>query len=42
MDVWWRLSRLMGVPASALDTRAADLLRSVLGSVIRMERAVGS
>src|SRR4030095_11576513 len=42
MDVWWRLTRLMGVPASALDTRAADLLRSVLGSVVRMERAVGS
>ena len=42
MDVWWRLSRLMGVPASALDTRAADLLRSLLGSVVRMERAVGS
>ena len=42
MDVWWRLSRLMGVPASALDTRAADLLRSVLAGVVRMERAVGS
>jgi glycosyltransferase involved in cell wall biosynthesis len=42
MDMWWRLSRLMGVPASALDTRAADLLRTVLGSVVRMEQAVGS
>ena len=42
MDVWWRLSRLMGVPASAIDTRATDLLRTVLGSVVRMERAVGS
>ena len=42
MDVWWRLSRLMGVPASALDTRATDLLRTVLGSVVRMEQAVGS
>jgi hypothetical protein len=42
MDVWWRLSRLMGVPASALDSRAADLLRTVLGSVVRMEQAVGS
>ena len=42
MDVWWRLSRLMGVPASALDSRAADLLRTVLGSIVRMEQAVGS
>ena len=30
MDVWWRLSRLMGVPASAIDTRATDVLRTVL------------
>ena len=35
-------TRLMGVPASALDTRAADTLRSVLGSVVHMDRAVGS
>ena len=42
MDMWWRLSRLMGVPASAIDTRATDLLRMLLGSVVRMERAVGS
>ena len=47
MDVWWRLSRLMGVPTAALDTRATDLLRTVLGSValsdtVRMEQAVGS
>jgi hypothetical protein len=42
MDVWWRLTRLMGVPASAIDTRSTDILRTVLGSVVRMERAVGS
>ena len=42
MDVWWRLTRLMGVPASAIDTRAADTLRTVLGSVVHMDRAVGS
>jgi hypothetical protein len=42
MDVWWRLSRLMGVPASAVDTRAADLLRTVLGGIVPMEQAVGS
>jgi hypothetical protein len=42
MDMWWRLSRLMGVPASAIDTRATDLLRTVLGSVVRMNQAVGS
>jgi hypothetical protein len=42
MDVWWRVSRLMGVPASAIDTRATDLLRTVLGGGVRMEQAVGS
>jgi glycosyltransferase involved in cell wall biosynthesis len=50
MDMWWRLSRLMGVSASALDTRATDLLRTVIGQVrqktdapvLHMERAVGS
>jgi glycosyltransferase involved in cell wall biosynthesis len=42
MDVWWRVSRLMGVSASAIDARATDLLRTVLGSVVRMEQAVGS
>jgi hypothetical protein len=42
MDVWWRLTRLMGVPASAIDTRATDTLRTVLGSVVHMDRAVGS
>ena len=42
MDVWWRLTRLMGVPAQAIDTRSTDVLRTVLGSVVRMERAVGS
>src|SRR5678815_2343810 len=39
MDVWWRLTRLMGVPAQAIDTRATEVLRTVLGSVVRMERA---
>lgn len=42
MDVWWRLSRTMGVAASAIDTRATDLLRTVLGSVVRYDQAVGS
>jgi glycosyltransferase involved in cell wall biosynthesis len=42
MDMWWRVSRVMGVPASAFDTRATDLMRTVLGSVVRMEQAVGS
>jgi ADP-heptose:LPS heptosyltransferase len=42
MDMWWRLSRLMGVPVSAIDTRATDLLRMLLGSVVRMDQAVGS
>ena len=46
MDVWWRLTRLMGVPATAIDTRSTDILRTVLGSVahsvVPMEQAVGS
>ena len=42
MDVWWRLTRLMGVPAAAIDTRSTDILRTVLGSVVRMGQAVGS
>jgi hypothetical protein len=32
----------MGVAASAIDTRATDLLRTVLGSVVRYDQAVGS
>ncbi len=47
MDAWWRLSRMMGVPASAIDTRGTDLLRTVLGGVEAIDRiptraAVGS
>jgi len=46
MDMWWRLTRLMGVPAAAIDTRSTDILRTVLGHVVhsagRMEQAVGS
>ena len=45
MDAWWRLSRMMGVPASAIDTRGTDLLRTVLGGVERLDvtrAAVGS
>ena len=47
MDVWWRLSRTMGVPASAIDTRGTDILRTVLGGVEGVDRlstraAVGS
>ncbi len=46
MDVWWRVSRLMGVPASALDTRAVDPLRTILGAErldsVSARAAVGS
>jgi hypothetical protein len=47
MDVWWRLSRLMGVPAAAIDTRATEQLRTVfggaaLGGAASMGQAVGS
>jgi hypothetical protein len=42
MDVWWRVSKMMGVPASAIDTMATDVLRTALGSVVRLDQAVGS
>ena len=36
LDVSWRLGRTVGTPAAAVDTRATDLLRTVLGGAAGM------